>query len=245
VVRAAALATLGRYDYPGVVTNLLARWSALAPILRRQAISALLTRAERVPEVLQAVQAGRLSPADFSTTQADFLRSYREPNISQRAIQVFGAATRKHPKVVEQFKGALQMRGAAARGREIFRARCAACHRAGGEGLRFGPDMAGAKVLGKDGILEAIIEPSVRMSPANTTYVIQTRRGENLLGLIEDNDPTTITLGQPGGARLVWPRLNIQSIEPQSWSLMPEGLEQGMTIQAMADLLEYLMTVPR
>ena len=245
VVRAAAIATLGRYDSPAVMTNFLARWPALSLFLRRQAISALLTRIARVPEVLSALEAGRISPADFSTTQADFLRNYRDPAISERALQIFGAATRTRPKVVEQFKGALRIRGVAARGQEIFRARCASCHRAGGEGHEFGPDLVGAKVLGKDRILDAILEPNARVSPRDTTDVIETRRGENLIGLLEDNNPTAIILRQRDAVGLVWPRLNIQSIEPQTWSLMPEGLEQGMTPQNMADLLEYLMTVPR
>jgi putative heme-binding domain-containing protein len=173
------------------------------------------------------------------------LRSYRDSAISQRALQIFGAATRTRPNAVEQFKGALHMPGVAARGREIFRARCASCHRAGGEGYNFGPDLVGAKVLGKDRILDAVLEPNARPSPGNATYVVETRRGENLIGLIEDSNPTAITLRQPDGRSLVWPRLNIRSIEPQTWSLMPEGLEQGMAPQNMADLLEYLMTVAR
>jgi putative membrane-bound dehydrogenase-like protein len=245
VVRAAAIATLGRYDTPGVITNFLVRWPALSPFLRRQTISVLLTRNDRVPEVMLALEARRISPADFSATQLDFLRSYRDSAISQRALQIFGPAAGARPKVVEQFKGALHTRGDAARGREIFLARCATCHLAGGEGNRFGPDLVSAKVLGKDRILDAILEPNARVSRGDTTYVIETRRGENLIGLIEDENPTAITLRQPGGLSLVWPRLNIQSIELQTWSLMPEGLEQGMAPQNMADLLEYLMTVPR
>ena len=137
------------------------------------------------------------------------------------------------------------MPGVATRGREIFRARCAFCHRAGGEGHRFGPDLAGAKLMGKEKMLTAILEPGLEVSPDDATYVVETRRGENVVGLMADNDTATITLRQPEGAGLVWPRLNIQSIEAQPWSLMPEGLEQGLTRETMADLLEYLMTVPR
>jgi hypothetical protein len=38
----------------------------------------------------------------------------------------------------------------------------------------------------------------------------------------------------------VWPRDNIQYLQAQTWSLMPEGLEEGLTPQGMADLLEYV-----
>jgi hypothetical protein len=38
------------------------------------------------------------------------------------------------------------------------------------------------------------------------------------------------------------PRTNIQYLQAQPWSLMPEGLEEGLTPQGMADLLEYILT---
>jgi len=61
-----------------------------------------------------------------------------------------------------------------------------------------------------------------------------------------DENEATITLRQPGDVEVVWPRRNIQSIQPQIWSLMPDGMEQSLTLQAMADLLEYIMmTTPR
>jgi hypothetical protein len=39
----------------------------------------------------------------------------------------------------------------------------------------------------------------------------------------------------------VLPRHNIQFLQAQSWSLMPEGLEAGLTAQNLADLLEYVV----
>jgi putative heme-binding domain-containing protein len=66
-----------------------------------------------------------------------------------------------------------------------------------------------------------------------------------LIGLLTDENLTTITLRQPGGLDLVWPKTNVQSLQAQSWSLMPEGLEEGLTAENMADLLEYIMTTAR
>jgi hypothetical protein len=31
----------------------------------------------------------------------------------------------------------------------------------------------------------------------------------------------------------------------QAWSLMPEGLQEGLSPQAIADLLDYIMVTPR
>jgi hypothetical protein len=43
------------------------------------------------------------------------------------------------------------------------------------------------------------------------------------------------------GTQVVLPRANIQYLQAQPWSLMPEGLEAGLTTQGMADLLEYIV----
>jgi putative heme-binding domain-containing protein len=66
-------------------------------------------------------------------------------------------------------------------------------------------------------------------------------RGETALGLKEEENPNTITLRQPNGARLVWPRLDLLSAQDQTWSLMPEGLEQGLSQQEVADLLAFVL----
>src|SRR5207253_7735804 len=124
--------------------------------------------------------------------------------------------------------------------RETFNARCASCHNFGENNFRLGPDLALSKLKGKEKLLSDILEPNAQISPDYATYVLESRRRENTLGILRDENAAVVTLHQPEGAEIVWPRLNIESLQPQPWSLMPEGLEQGVTPQAMADLLEYL-----
>lgn len=244
-VQAAALATMGRYDNPAIATNIIGRWSELSPPLRRQTINVLLARVDRVGDIISALEDGRIAPTDFTSTQVEFLRAYRDGNLRSRALRFFGPSTRGRPGMVERFRGTARVNGLAVRGREIFRERCSSCHRLGGEGVRVGPDLAAGKLQGKERLLSAILEPNAQINPAYITSVVVTRRHENLIGIVEDENPTTITLRQAGGGELVWPRSNIETIEPQPWSLMPEGLEQGLAPESMADLLEYLMTAPR
>jgi putative heme-binding domain-containing protein len=44
-----------------------------------------------------------------------------------------------------------------------------------------------------------------------------------------------------GGSETVIPRAGIASMESQGRSLMPEGLEEGLSAQDMADLLEFIL----
>jgi putative heme-binding domain-containing protein len=241
-VQNAALTTLGRYENPAIGYNLISRWSELKPNVKRQAVSAIVQRTDRVPEVIAALQDRRIAPADLSSTQINFLRTYRDAAIGQRAQAIFGPFNPVRPGLSEQFRPSLSMIGNPARGRETFRARCASCHRLGGEGAILGPDLAAARIGGKEKLLNAIIEPSSEITPNYATGTVETRRGENLLGILSEDNGVAITLRQPGGAAQVWPRTNVQTVEAQPWSLMPDGLEQGLNHQGMADLLEYLMT---
>ncbi len=251
-LRSAAIEALGRYDVLRVQPALLERWSTLPPLLRNQAITALLSRTNRVAGVLAAARAGRIDASSFSSAQLNLLRSYPEPAIRDFAVRLFGPLRLRRPDSVERFKPALQLNGVPERGRRIFEARCASCHapaspRAGsalpnGAPANLGPALDGAKVKGKEKILEAILEPSAEIQPQFATWLLQTNQGENLLGIITDQNPLTITLRQLGGTEQVWPRLNLQAYFPQSWSLMPDGLELGLAPQDMADLLAFVLS---
>ena len=244
-VQSAAVATLARYSDARITTNLVARWSALTSPLRQEAVAALLSRSERVAEVLVALETGRIAVADVPEAQANFLRTFPDPAIATRAARLLGAVSERRPQVVERFRPALRLAGAPARGRQIFVARCAACHEPGGEGNSFGPDLAGARIRGKEQVLSSILEPSAQMHSDYATYVLGTKEGESLIGLLANENSKTVTLRQRDGIESVWPRENLQSIQRQSWSLMPEGLEQGMSTQDMSDLLGYIMAADK
>jgi putative membrane-bound dehydrogenase-like protein len=244
-VQTTALMTLGRYENPAIASNVIARWPELTPNVRRQAISALLQRTERVIEVVAALQDRRISPKDLSLTQINFLRTYRDQAVSQRAAAIFSPFSPIRPGLSEQFKSSLSVSGNPGRGLQIFRARCTSCHRLGGEGTSLGPDLAAAKIMGKEKLLTSILEPSREIMPAYAMTVVETKRRENLMGILTDDNGITITLRQSAGGAQVWPRSNVQAIEPQPWSLMPDGLEQGLNVQSMADLLDYILAVPQ
>ena len=98
------------------------------------------------------------------------------------------------------------------------------------------------RVYGKQEILTAILDPNATVRGDSRTYVLETAEGEPFIGLLRDENSTTVTLQQLNGKNILVPRTNIQYLQAQAWSLMPEGLEAGLTPQDMADLLEYVLT---
>ncbi len=243
-IQSAVLETLGRFDDPRIAPALIQRWRVLTPRLRRDAVTALLARSDRVGAVLAALESGTISSAELSPAQVNFLRTHRDPVVDERALRLFGPGPRQRPEAVQRFRPALSLKGAPARGRDIFLARCADCHQQRGATQAIGPDLASARIYGRERVLTAILEPNIEVRHDYLTYVVETTGGEPLIGLLRDENPATITLQRLKGGPIVLPRSNIQYLQAQSWSLMPEGIEEGLTPQDMADLLEYIITAP-
>jgi putative heme-binding domain-containing protein len=191
--------------------------------------------------VLTALERGVISDGDFSPAQKNFLRTYPAPAIHERAVAVFGPVPAHRPEVVRQYRTTLELKGVGSQGRGTFLERCAACHRYAGEGKRVGPDLDGARVSGKERLLSRILEPNAEVRPDYQTYVLETRFGQNFIGLIRDDNQSALTLVQPEGVELIWPKAGVVSTQAQTWSLMPDGVEKGLTPQGMADLIQYLM----
>ena len=101
------------------------------------------------------------------------------------------------------------------------------------------------RALGKEKLLSAIVQPNAEVQPKHFSFTIETLNGGLLTGLLLRQNPKTVTLITPANDEIVLPRTNIKNVRPQTWSLMPEGLEQGLTPQAMADLLQYILIPPR
>jgi putative heme-binding domain-containing protein len=232
---------LGRYNDPRIAPALIQRWGVLTPRLRCEAVTALLAQNDRSGAVLTALESGRIAGTDLSSAQVDFLRTHRDPAISRRALQLFGPVPWQRPEAVQRFKPALGLQGAADRGRGIFLARCAACHPPDHEVQALGPELVSAKIYGKERTLRAILEPNADVRRDYPTCVVETPEGEALIGLLRNENAATITVQQLNGVAVVLPRANIQYLQAQPWSLMPEGLEEGFAPQDMADLLSYIL----
>jgi putative heme-binding domain-containing protein len=244
-VHRAIISALGRYENPVVASNLVASWAGFALPARRLAAGALLSRSDRVPLVVTGLEDGRLGVNDLTSPQKDFLRTYPDQTIAQRALRVLGPTTKGRPDVVERFRGALSVVGSPARGRDLFRERCTGCHRLQGEGFIVGPNLSDIKIQGRAKILSSIVQPNAEITPGFSTSVLESRHGDNLVGIITEANSVALSVNEPAKGQESWPRTNIQVTRAEPWSLMPEGLEEGMTTQNMADLLEYLITVPR
>jgi putative membrane-bound dehydrogenase-like protein len=240
--RRAALDALANSDPGRFGGAIVPVWSKLTPALRTQAVASMLRRREDILLLLQAIEAGSVQVDELSFTQRAQLRTHGQAEIRQRSEKLFGGVvSAARQSVVESFQSSLALRGDAANGRKIFQARCAACHKQGGEGHVLGPDLSTMKSGGKEKLLIAILDPNREVAPNFASYSVETKDGDSHVGIIATENPAGVTLRMAGGIEQVIARGNIATMQSQGRSLMSEGLEEGLSQQDMADLLEFVL----
>lgn len=132
--------------------------------------------------------------------------------------------------------------GDIAEGRELFfgKSTCSTCHTVGEEGGTLGPDLTSiGQVRSTHDILEAILYPSVSFVREYETYEIQTASGTQT-GIVVERTPESIVLNMGPGASVRIQRDEITSMQLISQSMMPQGLDQILTTDEMADLMAFL-----
>ena len=143
--------------------------------------------------------------------------------------------------------GPLIGKGNAQRGRAVFfssKTACATCHAIGVDGGKIGPDLTkiGAIRSGRD-ILESILVPSATFAQGYQSVTIATQDGQEVQGIIASESPNGVSLRDAAGAGTRVRNDQIHEMHFSPVSLMPSGLEQGMTREEFADLLAYLQSL--
>lgn len=72
-------------------------------------------------------------------------------------------------------------------------------------------------------------------------YVVELKDGSSVSGIMLNETQTSVTVPPPFGQPVVVPRANIVGIKSREQSMMPEGLEDGLSLQDMADLVQFIV----
>jgi putative heme-binding domain-containing protein len=143
----------------------------------------------------------------------------------------------------------LALKGNADRGEKLFWSpaiTCGNCHKIGDRGKPVGPDLSTiGKLRSREDLLESILEPSRRIEPKYSSYVVHTADGRSFTGLLVKRDAKEVVLRDGQNQEIILAAKNVEEAQPSRTSLMPDGQMAGLTAQEAADLLEYLATRKR
>lgn len=131
--------------------------------------------------------------------------------------------------------------GDAAKGKIQFTARCAICHKLFDEGGQIGPDLTGYDRANPDFWLDNLFTPSLEIREGFGAYIVKTKGGQILTGLIDAQDGSGIVIKDMANNKTAVKQADIEKMEASPISLMPEGLTTGMSDADLKDLFAYLM----
>lgn len=137
----------------------------------------------------------------------------------------------------------MEMKGEASKGEAVFKTNCSICHQVKGQGTDFGPKLSeiGSK-LPKDGLLDAIIEPSAGISFGYETVELSMKDGSKVRGLLFAKTDKQISLKIPGGSINNVETDKIKTMTVLEESMMP-SLKDAMPKEDLANLLSYLSSL--
>jgi putative membrane-bound dehydrogenase-like protein len=239
-LQTAVLGSMRRMHSPALGDSILQNWSKRSPALRQSCIETLLTRDEWVATLLTAVENGTVGKNEISPANRQRLLRHRDTGVQQQAAAIWNSQNNTRAQVLAKYQPVTTMSGDALRGSLVFSNTCSSCHSLKGIGHSVGPNLAPLADKSTADFLTAILDPNAAVEPRFIAYNIDTKDGRSLTGVVSAETSTTLTLVQGGGAQEKLLRGDIDSIRASGLSLMPEGLEQNLTQQNLADLIAFL-----
>lgn len=232
----AALEEISRRGKVESADKLAAQLSSSTPAVKAKIIRTLRSRKEWEAALLSAVKSGKLRAEEIPWTDRQELAARH----SQAAALLGSAPTKAMRDRIKALGAAETLSGDASRGTSIFVTHCGTCHALAGLGQPVGPDLASYRGKPAADFVASIVNPNAVVEPAFVGYELATKDGRTRMGLVRDETANGLTLVQPGGLRDAIRRADLLEIKPLTKSLMPEGLDQVLQPQDVADLLAWL-----
>ena len=113
-----------------------------------------------------------------------------------------------------------------------------------GEGVDIGPDLSGIGAqFDRAALAESVLFPSRAVREGYNVVEIDLSDGESIGGMIRAETPESLSLQSAVGAPQTISKSKIKSRKATPVSLMPEGLEAGLSLEEFSDLISFLQSL--
>jgi len=245
-LRGAAIRALAQFDDPQTPDSLIAMYAKFSDSHQRDARNSLATRANFAQRLLLAVEAGQIPKSDLTADLIQQLRNLNSPEVDALLKKVWGVARDSDPdkqREIARFKAMFQAGGSqpgdSSRGRTVFDKVCAQCHTLFGTGGKVGPDLTGSNRSDLDYILQNMVDPNAVVPNDYLSWDIETKDNRMLTGLIKAQTDQTVTV-VTANETLMLARGEIETMQQNRLSMMPDGLLLPLGEQDVRDLIMYL-----
>jgi putative heme-binding domain-containing protein len=231
-----------------VPNTLQNEWKTFPPAVRAEAVNTLSSRKEWAKRLLKAMDAKLIDRTAVTDNTVIKMLAFNDKELNDLIEKAWGRV-RKTPdelnKLIDKTRAGLNAAPASfARGKKVFEAQCAKCHKFDGNGVEVGPQLDGA-ARDIEYMLANVIDPNRVIGAPYFLRTLNTLDGQAIQGLLAEEDAITLTLKVEGAKLVRIPKKEIDGeVKVQEKSMMPEGLTSGMTEQNFRDLLRYVMANP-
>ena len=244
-LRKAAFVALGSYASDSIASSTLDLLSTLPVEVRFAALNLLASRSQWTEQLFASIQSGDLDASLIPNEIADLFRSHPHQDIRASASKLFPAketiGTRSVKQIEKKIRTVLKSgSGDPYIGEPIFLERCGVCHKLFFKGGHVGPDLTAYQRKDLGTLLTSILNPNAEIREGYQYVNIVTKDGRSLAGFQVDRDNQVTVMRGLDGQDVTLPNTDIESMEPNSRSLMPEGLLDGLSDQQLRDFFAYL-----
>jgi putative heme-binding domain-containing protein len=134
--------------------------------------------------------------------------------------------------------------GDATRGRALFEAHCAECHRVGAAGGTLGPELTRiAEMRSREAVELAIRDPNASIPLGFRAVTLVTRRGERIEGVVKNEDAFSIQVATVDERLRSFRKADLSELARATESLMPIYGPERLSEAELEDLVAYLGTL--
>jgi putative membrane-bound dehydrogenase-like protein len=135
--------------------------------------------------------------------------------------------------------------GNAGRGKKLFfdlkGSACVKCHKIRGEGGDVGPDLSSiATRYDRAKLIESVLYPSKQILDGYHMTIVETKAGQVIQGIVRAESGDELTLVDAEAKKIVLKKADIETRTKSEKSIMPDGVQIGMTLVEFTDLISYL-----
>jgi putative membrane-bound dehydrogenase-like protein len=151
-------------------------------------------------------------------------------------------SSREREEVIRRVADQLRWdaRGSAERGWLVYDRICGQCHLMHGRGVEVGPNITANGRGSHEQLLVSVFNPSLVIGEAYRSVTIRTDDGTVITGLLVSRGDDKTVVKTQGGKEITVPAAEIEVFQQDKKSLMPEGIENQLSPQELADLFALL-----
>jgi putative membrane-bound dehydrogenase-like protein len=247
-IQVACIDSLSWANHPDLASRVIDNFKTMTPSLQLVGLRALVSRQDRQPQLLTALKEKRIARSQIPADIRQSLVSQKDKELAQQFKDLLNQVSSDRVSVLDKYRPSVEeltnnFQGkpeTAKRGKEVFTKVCAQCHKLGDVGNDVGPPL---KQLGDKSpaqLLESILDPSREVDPKYMGYTFLLDDGVVITGIILQESGQQIVIAEAGGKQTTLERSKIDEIKSSGLSLMPNGLEEQVSPEQMAELIQFL-----